>query len=78
MFTRFLLQWLHSERIQRSILPCVFWWTGLAGAGLLLIYAIFREDIVLITGQLFGIGVYLRNLMMFKRRPRVAMVSRAL
>jgi lipid-A-disaccharide synthase-like uncharacterized protein len=69
MFTRFLLQWLHSERLQRSNLPRIFWWTSLAGAVLLLAYAIFRQDIVLITGQVFGIGVYLRNLAMIKRRP---------
>jgi lipid-A-disaccharide synthase-like uncharacterized protein len=71
MFTRFLLQWLHSERLQRSNLPCVFWWTSLTGAILLLAYAIFRQDIVLITGQVFGIGVYLRNLVLIKHHPRV-------
>jgi lipid-A-disaccharide synthase-like uncharacterized protein len=72
MFSRFLLQWRHAERVRRSILPCVFWWTSLLGAVLLLVYAIFRHDIVLITGQVFGIGVYLRNLVMFKRHPAVA------
>jgi lipid-A-disaccharide synthase-like uncharacterized protein len=72
MFTRFLLQWLHSERLQRSNLPHVFWWTSLAGAVLLLVYACFRRDIVLITGQVFGIGVYLRNLAMIKHHPGLA------
>lgn len=73
MFTRFLLQWRHSERVQQSFLPCVFWWTSLVGALLLLAYAIFRQDIVLITGQLFGIAVYLRNLiMMGRQRTRAA------
>jgi lipid-A-disaccharide synthase-like uncharacterized protein len=72
MFARFLIQWRHAERLRRSILPCVFWWTSLVGAVLLLAYAIFRQDIVLITGQVFGIGVYLRNLAMIKGRPRWA------
>jgi lipid-A-disaccharide synthase-like uncharacterized protein len=72
MFTRFVLQWRHSERMHRSMLPCVFWWTSLAGAILLLAYAIFRQDIVLITGQVFGIAVYLRNLAMIKGPPRLA------
>jgi lipid-A-disaccharide synthase-like uncharacterized protein len=72
MFSRFILQWRFSERRQCSTLPCIFWWTSLAGAVLLLVYAIFRQDIVLITGQIFGLGVYLRNLTMIKRRPGVA------
>jgi lipid-A-disaccharide synthase-like uncharacterized protein len=69
MFSRFLLQWRYSERMRRSTLPCIFWWTSLGGAVLLLVYAIFRQDVVLITGQIFGIGVYLRNLIMIRRRP---------
>jgi lipid-A-disaccharide synthase-like uncharacterized protein len=72
MFSRFILQWLRSEQMQRSILPSVFWWTSTLGAVLLLIYAIFRRDIVLITGQVFGIVVYLRNLVMIMRRPKLA------
>jgi lipid-A-disaccharide synthase-like uncharacterized protein len=75
MFTRFLLQWQHSERVHQSILPRVFWWTSLAGAVLLLIYAIFRQDIVLITGQLFGIAVYLRNLIMMGRQRSMAVAD---
>ena len=72
MFSRFILQWLRSERMQRSILPGVFWWTSTLGAVLLLVYAIFRRDIVLIIGQVFGITVYLRNLVMIMRRPKLA------
>jgi lipid-A-disaccharide synthase-like uncharacterized protein len=68
MFARFLIQWRHAERLRRSILPGVFWWTSLVGAVLLLAYAIFRQDIVLITGQVFGICVYLRNLAMIRGR----------
>lgn len=75
MFTRFLLQWRHSERARQSILPCVFWWTSLVGAVLLLIYAIFRQDMVLITGQVFGIGVYLRNLIMMGRRRTMTLAN---
>lgn len=74
MFTRFLLQWHQSERVRQSILPRVFWWTSLVGAVLLLIYAIFRQDVVLITGQVFGITVYLRNLIMMSR-PRTMAVA---
>jgi lipid-A-disaccharide synthase-like uncharacterized protein len=61
--------------VHQSILPRVFWWTSLAGAVLLLIYAIFRQDIVLITGQLFGIAVYLRNLIMMGRQRSMAVAD---
>jgi lipid-A-disaccharide synthase-like uncharacterized protein len=72
MFSRFILQWLRSEQLRRSILPSVFWWTSTLGAVLLLVYAIFRRDIVLMTGQVFGIVVYLRNLVLIMRQPKLA------
>ena len=75
MFSRFFVQWIHSERLKQSVLPQAFWWASLCGAILLLIYAIFRYDPVLTTGQVFGIVVYLRNLSFsHRRRPRPASV----
>ena len=63
MFTgRMLVQWLVSEREQRSVVPPVFWWMSLAGASMLLVYFVWRRDIVGVVGQTTGWIIYLRNI----------------
>ncbi|MGY8934111.1 MAG: lipid-A-disaccharide synthase N-terminal domain-containing protein [Flavobacteriales bacterium] len=64
---RFIYQWIYSERIKTSVLPAGFWIISLLGAILILIYAIFRKDPILFIGQIFGLVVYIRNLMILKR-----------
>lgn len=59
---RFLVQWLLSERARRSLMPIHFWYFSVAGAVLLLAYAIHKRDPVITAGQLVGLGIYLRNL----------------
>lgn len=71
-FSRFLVQWLHSEKMGRSSIPVVFWYLSLGGSALVLIYAIDRADAVFIIGQLPGFFVYLRNLQMIYRERRAA------
>lgn len=60
---RFLYQWLYSERIKESALPLGFWLISIVGSAMIIIYAIFRKDPILLIGQLFGFIVYLRNIM---------------
>ena len=68
LFTsRFLVQWIASERRRQSVIPTAFWWLSLGGAALLLAYAIWREDPVFILGQAFGFVVYTRNLVLIAR-----------
>jgi lipid-A-disaccharide synthase-like uncharacterized protein len=68
LFTsRFLVQWIASERRRQSIVPTAFWWLSLGGASLLLAYAIWRRDPVFILGQAFGFIVYTRNLILIAR-----------
>ena len=43
---RFLMQWLASERTGRSVVPLGFWYLSIAGATILLAYAIHRGDVV--------------------------------
>lgn len=63
LFTsRFLVQWIASERRGTSIVPVAFWWLSLAGGVTLLAYAIWRMDPVFILGQGAGLFVYSRNL----------------
>lgn len=63
LFTgRMLVQWLVSERRRRSVVPPAFWWMSLGGASMLLVYFVWRRDIVGVVGQTTGWIIYLRNL----------------
>jgi lipid-A-disaccharide synthase-like uncharacterized protein len=59
---RFLIQWIHSERMKKSLIPVAFWYFSLGGGVTLFAYALYREDPVFIVGQGAGLFVYGRNL----------------
>lgn len=67
--SRFLLQWMASERARRSVVPTAFWYLSLAGSSVLLAYAIHRADPVFIAGQAGGFLIYLRNLHLIRATP---------
>ncbi len=71
-FTRWLVQWLASERSAKSHVPIAFWYMSLTGGLITLTYAIHIRDPVFITGQSVGAFVYLRNLMLIHRAARSA------
>jgi len=68
LFTgRMLVQWLASERRRRSVVPTAFWWMSLGGATMLIVYFVWRKDIVGVLGQATGWLIYLRNLRLIYR-----------
>lgn len=71
LFTgRMIVQWITSERSGRSTVPVAFWWMSLIGATMLMIYFIWRKDIVGVLGQGTGWLIYVRNLVLiYKVRP---------
>lgn len=71
--SRFLVQWIVSERRGESVIPVAFWWFSLLGGVTLLSYAIWRQDPVFILGQATGLLVYSRNLILIgRRRPEAS------
>jgi lipid-A-disaccharide synthase-like uncharacterized protein len=66
-FTRFLVQWIASERAGRSYVPAVFWYLSIAGSLILLAYAIHRRDPVFVLAFLPNCVVYVRNLVLLRR-----------
>lgn len=64
---RFLVQWIASERRRDSVIPLAFWYLSLVGGLMLLAYAFYRQDPVIISGQLFGCVIYGRNLFLIYR-----------
>ena len=65
---RFILQWLTSEGHGRSVIPVAFWYFSIGGGSVLLLYAIWRQDPVIICGQGLGLFIYLRNLYFIHRK----------
>lgn len=66
--SRFIVQWIYSEKKGESSIPILFWYLSIFGGIGLLIYAISRKDPVIITGQLFGIFIYVRNLILIYKK----------
>ena len=69
---RMIVQWLVSERQRRSVVPVAFWWMSLAGASMMLVYFVWRRDIVGVLGQATGWVIYVRNLWLIRRELRPA------
>ncbi len=69
--SRFIFQWIHSERKGQSSIPIIFWYLSIFGGIGLLSYAIFRKDPVIISGQLFGLLIYARNLILIYRNRNI-------
>ena len=64
---RFIIQWLSSEKQAKSVIPIAFWYFSIGGGAVLLLYAIWRQDPVIICGQGLGLFIYLRNLYFIRR-----------
>ena len=69
---RFLVQWLSSEKIKKSVIPKAFWYFSVAGGATLLAYAIHRQDPVFIVGQAAGLFIYARNLQLLRHERKQA------
>jgi len=69
LFTfRFIYQWMYSEKTKTSQLPIGFWRLSVLGASLILTYAIFRKDPVLLLGHGAGLIIYIRNIFIWKKQ----------
>jgi lipid-A-disaccharide synthase-like uncharacterized protein len=72
LFTaRFLVQWAVSEKRRDAVVPVAFWWLSLLGGAALLAYALSRRDPVIVVGQVLGLFIYARNLMLIDKARRL-------
>tara|TARA_R110001599_G_scaffold12590_1_gene58861 strand:+ start:86879 stop:89137 length:2259 start_codon:yes stop_codon:yes gene_type:complete len=63
---RFLIQLVKSEKAGKVLSPVIFWQLSLMASFLLLVYGTFRQDMVIVGGQLIGYYIYIRNLQILK------------
>lgn len=73
--SRFVVQWMASERRRRVVIPLAFWYLSLAGGLVLLAYAVHKRDPVFAFGQLSGLVIYVRNLALHRRSAVAAPVG---
>jgi lipid-A-disaccharide synthase-like uncharacterized protein len=76
LFTaRFVVQWIASERVGKSVIPVAFWFLSIGGGLILLAYALYRRDPVFIVGQSLGVFIYVRNLMLVNKERKQKAVT---
>jgi lipid-A-disaccharide synthase-like uncharacterized protein len=68
---RFVYQWVYGLIHHCSTLPLGFWVWSLIGSSIIIIYAFFRFDPVLILGQSFGFVAYIRNIMIDSKAKKM-------
>lgn len=64
---RFVYQWYYSEKRKTSILPFGFWVISAIGSLVVVIYAIYKLDPVLLFAQGLGLFIYSRNMLIHKK-----------
>jgi lipid-A-disaccharide synthase-like uncharacterized protein len=67
---RFVVQWIVSERLGRSIIPIYFWYMSIVGSLLLFCYALHRKDPIFILGYSGGSIIYIRNLLLIHKEKQ--------
>lgn len=75
--SRFLIQWIASERAGESVVPKAFWYLSLVGSLILLVYAIHLQNIVFTLAYLPNGIVYVRNLILVNRKEAKARLAPA-
>ena len=77
-FTRFVVQWIESEKRKESVIPEAFWWISIAGGAITLVYAFMHSPPLppIIIAQATGNVIYVRNLILVRRlKKRLASES---
>lgn len=65
---RFIVQWIISEKNRESTIPVAFWYLSIVGGLILFVYALYKKDPVFVLGQGCGLVVYIRNLILIKKK----------
>ncbi len=65
--TRFLIQWIASEKKGESVIPVSFWYWSIAGSIIMCIYWIMERNPVGILAYLPNSFIYMRNLHLIRK-----------
>ena len=68
--SRFLVQWMVSERHKRVVVPALFWHLSFWGGVVSLVYSLHIDKLPVILGYVFLPVLYGRNLVLLSRERR--------
>jgi lipid-A-disaccharide synthase-like uncharacterized protein len=75
--SRFIVQWIYSEKLGESRIPPAFWWQSLVASLLCLAYFLRQKDSVGILGYAVNIIPYVRNIMLINKQQKKRIGSAA-
>ncbi|MBD3361082.1 lipid A biosynthesis protein [Candidatus Peregrinibacteria bacterium] len=70
-FSRFIIQWIVSEKKKKSVIPVSFWYLSIVGSLILLVYSFQRNDLVFLLAMSLNTIVYIRNLMLLRNEKQI-------
>lgn len=65
--SRFVIQWLYSEKRRQLVVPEVFWYLSFVGSVISLVYAIHIDKLPVILSFVFLPFLYFRNVVLLRR-----------
>ena len=65
--SRFIIQWLHSEKRKELVVPPIFWHLSFWGSAVSLVYALHIDKLPILLSFSFLPFLYARNLMLLRR-----------
>ncbi|HEX8060532.1 MAG TPA: lipid-A-disaccharide synthase N-terminal domain-containing protein [Cyclobacteriaceae bacterium] len=68
---RYFYQWYFSEKAHESLLPLGFWIISAAASIMVVVYSLYRDDLVLLVAQSGGLIAYIRNIYLHFRPRKV-------
>ena len=71
-FSRFVVQWIATERKKRTVVPEAFWYLSLLGTVIVLAYSLHVGRPVFMLAYSLNIIIYVRNLIIHRRTARAA------
>ena len=67
--SRFIIQWLHSEKRKELVVPPIFWHLSFWGSAVSLVYALHIDKLPILLSFSFLPFLYARNLILLRRGP---------
>ncbi|MEO8276856.1 MAG: lipid-A-disaccharide synthase N-terminal domain-containing protein [Thermoanaerobaculia bacterium] len=65
--SRFVIQWLHSEKKKAVVVPAIFWHLSFWGSLISLLYALHLDKLPIVLPLAFLPFLYARNLVLLRR-----------
>ncbi len=66
--SRFIVQWIASERRKESVVPVTFWYLSIVGSLIMLAYGLHIRKLPIIAGYALNCIPYGRNLMLIRAK----------